>query len=164
MPTKVSFNCTTGLMEEVEMTGAELAAFNAQRAVVVPPQKSAILEVKVEDFRTTNATIATLVAWPLAAQTLYTARFTLTAIDTVNADCKVWTAKVSAKRVGNGAALVGTPTLDPPHADPGTAAWAVTADVNGNNFRIRVTGAAGRIISWSLLGEIVRARHDGLVD
>lgn len=163
MPTKLVFNCANGQTEEVEMQGAELASFQALRATV-EIKKSAFIEVKVEDFRTANATQATMAAWPLAQQTLYAARFTLLAIDTVNADCRVWTAKATAKRVNNGALLIGTPTLETSHADAGAAAWAVAADVNGNNFRIRVTGAAGRTISWSLLGEVVRARPDGLVD
>lgn len=129
-----------------------------------PVQKSAILQVRVEDVRTTNGSQATLVSWPLAAQTLYTARFTITAIDTGNGDCRAWHATATAKRLNNGALLVGTPTAVSSHADAGAAAWALTADASGNAFRIRITGAAGRTISWSLLGEVVRARPDGLVD
>lgn len=129
-----------------------------------PARRSAILEVLAEDIRTTNGTQTTLIAWPLAVQTLYAARFTLTAIDVGNADCRVWTAKATAKRVNGGALLVGTPTLETSHADAGAASWAVAADVSGNDFRVRVTGAAGRTISWSLLGEVIRSRPDGLVD
>lgn len=146
---------------------AVVAAFVAGQVLPADPpalRKSLIQQVSVEDFRTTNATQATMIAWPLAQQTLYAARFTLLAIDVGNADCRAWTAKATAKRVNNGAALVGTPTLETSHADAGAAAWAVTADANGNNFRVRVTGAAGRTISWSLVGEIVRGRPDGLVD
>jgi hypothetical protein len=128
------------------------------------PRVAAYRTVTVENFRTTDATQATLVAWPLAVQTLYTARFTILAVDTVNGDCRVWTAKATAKRLGAGALLVGTPTLETSHADAGASAWALAADVNANNFRVRVTGAAGRTISWSLVGEVLRARPDGLVD
>lgn len=145
---------------------AEIAATPSLLLPADPPpvRKSLIQQVSVEDFRTTNATQATMVAWPLAQQTLYAARFTLLAIDTGNADCRVWTAKATAKRVANGASIVGAPTLETSHTDVGAAAWGVTADANGNNFRVRVTGAAGRTISWSLVGEIVRGRPDGLVD
>jgi hypothetical protein len=128
------------------------------------PRTAAYRTVTVENFRTTDATQATLVSWPLAAQTLYTARFTILAVDTVNGDCRVWTAKATAKRLGAGALLVGTPTLETSHADTGAASWALAADANANNFRVRVTGAAGRTISWSLVGEVLRARPDGLVD
>lgn len=129
------------------------------------PTKSFIAQVAVEDFRTINtSTATTMIAWPLAVQTLYAARFTLMAIDVGNADCRVWHATATAKRVNNGALLVGTPTIVSSHADAGAATWAVAADANGNTFRVRVTGAAGRTISWSLLGEVVRARPDGLVD
>jgi hypothetical protein len=131
---------------------------------VVPPPKSAYRTVVVEDFRTTDATQATLASWPLAVQTLYTARFTILAVDTVNGDCRVWTAKATAKRLGAGALLIGTPTLETSHADAGAASWALAADTNSNNFRVRVTGAAGRTISWSLVGEVLRARPSGLAD
>lgn len=127
-------------------------------------RKAAILPVTVEDFRTTTNAQTTMVAWPLALQTLYTARFTLLAIDVGNADCRVWHATATAKRVNNGAAPVGAGTIVSSHADAGAASWGVVADTSGNTFRIRVTGAAGRTISWSLLGEIVRSRTDGLVD
>jgi hypothetical protein len=129
-----------------------------------PGPKALYTPVVVEDVRTTDATQSTLVSWPLAVQTLYTARFTILAVDTVNGDCRVWTAKATAKRLGAGAVLVGTPTLETSHADTGAASWALAADVSGNNFRVRVTGAAGRTISWSLVGEVLRARPDGLVD
>lgn len=137
--------------------------------VILPPdpepvQKALIQQVSVEDVRTTNATQATLASWPLALQTLYTARFIVTAIDVGNADTRAWHATATAKRVNNGALLVGTPTVVSSHADAGAASWALAADVSGNTFRVRVTGAAGRTISWSVLGEIVRSRPDGLVD
>lgn len=130
---------------------------------IVP--KSAFVAVTVEDFRTTNATQATMASWPLALQTLYTARFTVMAIDVGNGDCRVWTAKATAKRLNGGALQVGGPgTIETSHADAGAASWALAADVSGNSFRVRVTGAAGRTISWSLVGEVLRARPDGLVD
>lgn len=141
-----------------------LAGAQVLDPVLSPAKKSAVLEVSVEDVRTPNATIATLASWPLAVQTLYTARFTILAIDTGNGDCRVWHATATAKRLNNGASLVGTPTVLSVHGDAGSASWALAADANGNNFRVRVTGAAGRTISWSLVGEVIRARPDGLVD
>lgn len=157
-----SLALATGTDQEIlDRLGADTVILAADPE---PLRTSALLQVKVEDVRTTNATQATLASWPLALQTLYAARFTVTAIDTGNADCRVWTAKATAKRVNGGALLVGTPTVETSHADTGAAAWAVAADVSGNTFRVRVTGASGRTISWSLLGEVVRARPDGLVD
>jgi hypothetical protein len=128
------------------------------------PITTAYRAVVVENFRTTDATITSMVLWPLAAQTLYTARFTMMAVDTVNGDCRVWYTKASAKRLGAGALLVGTPNIDTDHPNPGAASWAIAADTGGNNFRVRVTGAAGRTISWNLVGEVLRARPTGLVD
>jgi hypothetical protein len=164
MPAKTTFNCSTGLHQDVEMAGAELAAYNAQRAIPEPVKKSAIQVVTVEDFRTTDATQATMASWPLALQTFYTARFIVTAIDTANGDCKSWHATASAKRINGGALLVGTPTIVDVDADTGLTGLGVTADANGNNFRVRATGLNGRTFSWSLVGEVVRARPDGLVD
>jgi hypothetical protein len=163
MPKKVSVNATTGEVTEVEMTGAELAAYQVTTAPI-PPPKALYRPIVAEDVRTTDATQTTMVSWPLAVQTLYTARFTILAVDTVNGDCRVWTAKATAKRLGAGALLVGAPTLETSHADAGAATWALSADVNANNFRVRITGAAGRTISWSLVGEVLRARPDGLAD
>jgi hypothetical protein len=163
MPTKTTVNATTGEIIETEMTGAELAAYQAA-LVPIPPPKSAYRTVTVEDFQTTDATITSMVLWPLELQTLYTARFTIMAIDTGNGDCRVWYAKASAKRLGAGALLVGTPNIDTDHPNPGATGWAITADTNGSNFRVRVTGAAGRTISWNLVGEVLRARPSGLVD
>lgn len=140
-------------------------AMTAVLAAHIPvPTKSAYRTVVVEDFQTTDATIASMVLWPLSVQTLYTARFTILAIDTGNGDCRVWYAKASAKRLGAGALLVGTPNIDTDHPNPGATSWAIAADVNGSNFRVRVTGAAGRTISWNLVGEVLRARPTGLVD
>lgn len=163
MATKVAVDCATGAVEEVEMAGAELAAFDVLRGIVIV-RKALIQQVAVEDFRTANATQATMVSWPLAPLTLYAARFTLLAINTINADCRVWTAKATAKRVNGGALLVGTPEIETSHADAGAATWGASADASGNNFRVRVSGQTGQTISWSLLGEIVRGRTDGLVD
>lgn len=164
-PTTVIDTATAAFVPVTEP--AVVAAIAAEQVLAADPliaRKALITQVSVEDFRTTNGTIATMVAWTLAVQTLYAARFVLTAIDVGNADCRVWTAKVSAKRVNNGALLVGTPSVETSHADAGAASWAIAADVNGNAFRVRVTGVNGRTLSWSLLGEIVRARPDGLVD
>jgi hypothetical protein len=139
-------------------TQAEVNAF------LVPIKKSAITEVQVDDFRTANATQATMVAWPLAVRTLYAARFTLMAISLTSGECHVWHAVVSAKRVDGGALMVGVPAIAANQPDPGASGWGVTADVSGNSFRVRVTGQAGQEISWSLLGEVVRSRPTGLVD
>jgi hypothetical protein len=133
-------------------------------AHVAPSTITAYTAVTVSDVRTTTATQTTLVAWPLAVQTLYTARFTIMAVDTGNGDCRVWYAKASAKRLGGGALLVGVPNIDTDHPNPGATSWVLTADTSGSNFRVRITGAAGRTISWNLVGEVLRARPDGLVD
>lgn len=165
VPTTVIDTATLAFVPVTEpAVVAAIAAGQVIAADAAPKRKALIQQITQEDFRTTDNIIATMASWLLAIQTLYAARFTLTAIDTVNADCRVWYATASAKRVNGGALMVGTPTILDTDADAGAAAWAVTADVNGANFRVRVTGVSGRTISWSIVGEILRARPDGLVD
>lgn len=149
----------------IDIPPANQAAVQALVAAhVVPVDRSAIEEIKAEDFRTTDATQATMAVWPLAVQTLYRGRFTVLSFDVNDGTSSTWTAEASAKRLNGSALLVGTPVINPPLQNAGASSWQLTFDVNGNNFRARVTGVTGRTISWNLLGEVVRARPDGLVD
>jgi hypothetical protein len=136
----------------------------ADPADPLPVQKQGYTVVRIEDIRTSDATVFTFASWPLEEKTLYTARFTIMAVDTVSGACHVWYGKASAKRLTANAILVGTPNIDTDHPDAAAAGWLVAVDVSSTNFRIRVTGAAGRTISWNLVGEVLRARPDGLVD
>ena len=106
----------------------------------VPAPKSAYQTIVTEDVRTSDATAQTMVAWPLAINTLYFARFTIMTFDTGNGVSRVWTAKAAAKRLGAGALLVGTPVIETSMPDTAAASWVLAADVSGNNFRVRITG------------------------
>lgn len=106
-------------------------------------------------LRTTNATPAQLYRATLAPLTGYRASLTLIAVDAGNGAVRTIEARVTAKRLTNGALLVGTPTVVSDHQDSGTSAWAIAASVSGNDFIITVTGAAGRNINWGLSGEVV---------
>ena len=106
-------------------------------------------------LRTTNATPAQLYRATLAQRTGYRASLTLIAVDAGDGAVRTIEARITAKRLANGALLVGQPVVVADHQDSGTAAWGIGASVSGNDFIITVTGAAGRSIDWLLSGDVV---------
>ena len=106
-------------------------------------------------LRTTNATPAELWRATLAQRTGYRASLTLIAVDAGNGAVRTIEARITAKRLTNGALLVGQPVVVSGHQDSGTATWAITANVSGTDFVVTVTGAAGRNIDWLLSGDVV---------
>lgn len=106
-------------------------------------------------LRTTNATPAELYRATLAQRTGYRASLTLVAVDAGNGAVRTIEARITAKRLGGGALLVGAPTVVSDHQDSGTAGWGIAASVAGNDFVVTVTGAAGRNIDWLLAGSVV---------
>jgi len=106
-------------------------------------------------LRTTNATPAQLYRATLAPLTGYRASLTLIAVDAGNGAVRTIEARITAKRLGAGALLVGAPVVVSDQQDSGTAAWAIAAAVSGNDFIITVTGAVGRNIDWLLSGDVV---------
>lgn len=105
-------------------------------------------------LRTTNATSTELYRATLAPLTGYRAALTLIAVDAGNGAVRTIEARITAKRLNAGAALVGGVTIVADQQDPGTAAWAITPSVAGNDFVISVAGAAGRTINWLLSGHV----------
>lgn len=106
-------------------------------------------------LRTTNATPAELYRATLAQRTGYRASLTLIAVDAGNGAVRTIEARITAKRLTNGALLVGQPVVVADHQDTGTAAWGIGASVSGTDFLVTVTGAAGRSIDWLLSGDVV---------
>ncbi len=103
-------------------------------------------------LRTTNATPAELFRATLAPLTAYAALLDLLAVDAGNGALRVIRASIVAKRLNNGAILVGTPVVIANHQDTVTSSWGISATVDGSDFVITVTGAAGRDIDWLLGG------------
>lgn len=131
----------------------------AAGAEVAPPDPAPLvyddsLSIRAR-LRTTNATPTELYRSTLAPLTGYRAGLTLIAVDAGNGACRTIEARVTAKRLAGGALLVGAPAVVSDQQDGGTAAWAITAAVSGNDFIITVTGAAGRNIDWLLDGSVV---------
>ncbi len=106
-------------------------------------------------LRTTNATPAELYRATLAQRTGYRANLTLIAVDAGNGAVRTIEARITAKRLTNGALLVGQPVVVADHQDAGTAAWGIGASVSGTDFLVTVTGAGGRNIDWLLSGDVV---------
>jgi hypothetical protein len=104
--------------------------------------------------QTTDATQTELYRATLRQNTAYTAILTLSGVDLGNGAVRVIRASIVAKRLGNGAALVGAPVVIANHQDTGTSAWAIGASASGNDFVVTVTGAAGRTIAWRLAGSV----------
>lgn len=107
-----------------------------------------------ERIRTTNAAPAELYRATLAPLTGYRALLNLLGVDAGNGALRSITASVVAKRLNNGAVLVGAPVLLANHQDAAASAWDITPSVAGNDFVITVTGAAGRNIDWLLDGSV----------
>lgn len=155
MPTKIT-NGPDQTQIEVEMSGDELAAFEALRAAqaastIVYTEGAAINR----RHRTTNATPTELYRATLAPLTGYRALLRLLAVDAGNGAVRMIEASIVAKRLAGGAALVGAPVVIANHQDAAASAWGITATAEGNDFVVTVTGAAGRTVDWLLSGDVV---------
>lgn len=160
MPTKITVNATTGETQEIEMTGAELAAFNAQLAVHdIAYSASAHIEARV---RTTTAAATEIYRATLPTATAFRADLEITGISDdlgsfryVQATCIVGRgasggAVIIPTRVG---AAAGTIVAD--HALGAGGAWPAPALVAvGNDVVIRVTGGALGV-NWLCVGGVV---------
>jgi hypothetical protein len=156
MATRIIMNCETGEQTEEELVGADLAAYEAQQADWAQ-QAIVFTEARPihQRLRTTNATPTELYRATLAPLTGYRAALTLIAVDAGNGAVRTIEASIVAKRLANGAVLVGAPVVIANHQDAAASTWAISAAADGNHFVIAVAGAAGRNIDWMLSGEVV---------
>ncbi len=151
MPTKSVYDAATRQTSEVEMVGAELAAFEAQRAnQQIVYAGHLMIEARVT---TTGVTPAELFRRPLSPLTGYAAMVHLVGIDSGNGNMRYIRATIAAKRLSgdailvpvNGGALAGV-LAD--HRDGNAGVWTITPSVSGNDFIITVVGAAARTVNW----------------
>ena len=152
MTSRIVVNVSSGETQSEGLTPAEVSAYSA--GVVSPLVYDASIRLSAR-LRTTNATPADLYRATLAQRTGYRASLTLIAVDAGDGAVRTIEARITAKRLANGALLVGKPVVVADHQDSGTAAWGIGASVSGNDFIITVTGAAGRSIDWLLSGDVV---------
>lgn len=153
---RIVLDCSGGEAVTEQLNESDVTQLSADRvaaaAAAIVYRDGLVIDRRL---RTTNATPAELWRATLAQRTGYRASLTLIAVDAGNGAVRTIEARVTAKRLTNGALLVGQPVVVSDHQDSGTAAWAITAGVAGNDFVITVTGAAGRNIDWLLSGEVV---------
>lgn len=145
----------TGEQSLVDLTPDEEAQLQADQvaATAAAIVYSGTVPVSAR-VRTTDATVTEVYRRTLTSLTGYAAVLTLLGVDAGNGAVRMILASIVAKRLGNGASLVGAPVVLANHADTGTAAWVITASVSGNDFVITCTGAAGRTIDWLLSGDV----------
>lgn len=152
MPTKLVYDIATGQNSEVEMVGAELAAYQAMQAPA-PIVYGRTIQAD-QRLRTTDAQPAEIFRRTLAPTTGYRARLELLAVDAGSGAVRMIEASIVAKRLNGGAILVGSVVVIVNHQDAAASAWAITPSVSGNDVVITVTGAAGRTIDWQLTGRV----------
>lgn len=134
---------------------AEIADGDQPQAAAPPPVRySGSLQVD-QRVRTTNAAATEIWRATLAQVTLYRARLELLGVDAGNGNARYIEARIVAKRLSNGALMVGAPAILANLQDAGASTWAVNASVSGNDFVVTVAGQAGRNIDWHLSGDVV---------
>lgn len=114
-------------------------------------------------LRTTDATPTVMYQATLQALSGYRALITLLGVDAGNGAIRHIMAAIVVKRLSGVAIMVGTPAILANHADTAASTWAVGATVTGNDFRITVTGAAGRDIDWLMQGDVLQFGPEGIV-
>lgn len=168
----LAIRTTDGLRVSVDPKNADTQEFlkwQAAGGVLDPPPAAPVtfqdkFELQVK-LRTTNGSLTTMFQAALPDNTGYVANFTLLAVGrTAQAPVKLWHATTVLKRVNGGFAIkVGEDVPHPAINDAAAAGWTAATQVNGNNFRINVTGEAGVTIDWSLTGTVHQFSPDGLV-
>lgn len=110
---------------------------------------------------TSNATATELLRATLPLMTGYLAHLRLIGVDLGNGALYALQGYVTVKRLSGGAIIVGQDIGTPMRDTPATDTWAVTNVISGNDYIIRVTGAAGRNISWSVNGTYISFSPNG---
>ena len=134
---------------------AWVAAGNTPDPADPPPVRYSGTLVIDARVRTTTANVTEIYRATLAQLTLYRGRLELLGVDAGNGNARYVEARIVAKRLTNGAALVGAVTVVANVQDAGASTWVVNAGVSGNDFVVTVAGQAGRSIDWQLAGDVV---------
>lgn len=140
-----------GLVAELPPAAAAVIAAHVPAPPPLVFTGSTVVKARV---RTTNATPTEVYRVTLTPLTLYDADLKLTGVDAGSGAARRIRAAVVAKRLANGALLVGAPQVIADQFDAAAAAWAITAAASGTDFVVTVTGASGRTIDWLLSGDV----------
>lgn len=116
-----------------------------------------VIERVAAAVQTTDATETTLLTFTLPVDSIadYTAH--ILAYEPATEDAAYYTLRGGWMREGGGTAAVpgGSPLVRSSDDTEDQADWDGTADLNGGDFRLRVTGEAAKTIEWSAHLEIV---------
>ena len=104
----------------------------------------------IKTVSTTDATVTSLAVIPVPDNTVLLLRATIIARRTNAADRAGYVRRAVVFREAAGAATLQG-AVDTPLTRESHGPWDATIDVNGNNVRIRVTGAVGHNVNWKTM-------------
>lgn len=143
---------------------ADVASGNANliEADARPTRYSEYEEISPRYLVTTNNTPTEIARYALRQNFLYVAHLDLEAGIPADAGYPIRHIEgtITAKRIANGAQLVGNPVIQVDQADVASPI-PVSAAVSGNDLIIRVTGA-NKTIRWYLSGKVKVVALDGV--
>lgn len=91
----------------------------------------------------------------MAKLTGYVADLSVVGVDRGNGAMRTIRASLSAKRLSGAGTMVSAPVVMANHQEAASSGWSIGASIDGADFVVTVTGAAGRTIDWFLRGEVV---------
>ena len=106
-------------------------------------------ESNVSKVQTTDGTQTTCGSYTLATATVVSITAYIVAYSAAAGDAKVFQLTGGIERIAGGAVIIGSIlNVITAQGTAGATTWSATMDVNGNDVRVRVTGAALTTIEW----------------
>ena len=127
--------------------------YESDNFVLTGGRDDGVLRLDNVKAQTTDATPTTIYSYTLAANEAAQVNATILGRST-NGDPNAYVRVATFRHNAGVAALVGSVTAV--HTAEHTGGWDATLDVSGDNFRVRVSGAAGQTVDWRLDMEIRR--------
>jgi hypothetical protein len=137
-------------------------AGNTPLPAAPPPIRTGAGITVREDVRTTDATPVEVFRFPTKPKHVYRSTLSLTAIDAGDGTVKDSEVRIVFKGTQATLSRVGTTAVLSNLQDSAASTWAITAQAQGTELVITVTGAAGRSIDWLLTGTIGAYAPEGL--
>jgi len=133
-------------------------------AHVAPPSVIEHVETRTVSAvtRTTDGVFREIWRLSTTFKHIYRASLEMRATDATDGTTKAQQAVLVFKGLASSVVQVGTTTVLWSAPDAGTTAWAIQAQVQGQDLVFGVRGAAGKTIDWSLAGEVVIFAPEGL--
>ena len=110
---------------------------------------SNVIDQKIATVQTTDATQTTCGTYTVPLATVINVTMYIEAYSAAAGDAKVFQLVGGIERIAGGAVVCGSIlNLITAQGTAGATTWSVTADVSGNDLRVRVTGALATTINW----------------